>query len=269
MTKLAFITDPHLDHAHRAAVTALCDSVKEASVDAVVITGDIAQTNSIFTLLPLFQAAVQLPVYFVLGNHDYYRGHTVTTREKIFNMCRTTTGLHYMRENPVQISKEWSMVGVDGWADARHGTPERQKIQIADWAYINDYNEVGAHFAFNLQVRMDLARKLADVEADLLSKLLERAVKDSENILVLTHIPPFREATWHAGELSNNDWLPWFSCKATGDVLMRHAEANPGHKFKVLCGHTHSKGRYAVNNVEVITGASEYGWPRIHEIINL
>ncbi len=35
-----------------------------------------------------------------------------------------------------------------------------------------------------------------------------------------TYIPPFREAAWYEGRPSADDYLPFFSCKAVGDVLL-------------------------------------------------
>ena len=61
-----------------------------------------------------------------------------------------------------------------------------------------------------------------------------------QHIMVLTHVPPFREACWHEGRISDDNWLPHFTCKAVGDVLIEAMAANPDHRMTVLCGHTHS-----------------------------
>ena len=34
-----------------------------------------------------------------------------------------------------------------------------------------------------------------------------------------------REAAWHQGQLSDDDWIPWFTCRAVGDVILRCARS--------------------------------------------
>ena len=54
----------------------------------------------------------------------------------------------------------------------------------------------------------------------------EQALERFEHVLVLTHVPPFREACWHEGRISGDDYLPYFACKATGDVLLDEASGD-------------------------------------------
>ena len=56
------------------------------------------------------------------------------------------------------------------------------------------------------------------------------------------HVPPFREACWHQGRISDDLWRPPFSCKAVGEALVEAMEAHPGREMTVLCGHTHGAG---------------------------
>ena len=77
---------------------------------------------------------------------------------------------------------------------------------------------------------------------------------------MLTHVPPFRDASWYAGRISSDEWLPGFSCKAIGDLLSDVAARRPKCRFTVLCGHTHGSGEARVRaNVEVYTGEADYG----------
>ena len=79
---------------------------------------------------------------------------------------------------------------------------------------------------------------------------------------MLTHVPPFREACWHRGQISDDDWLPHFACRAVGEVLVEAMAAHPECEMTVLCGHTHSPGEAQVlPNLRVLTGGAEYGRP--------
>ena len=69
--------------------------------------------------------------------------------------------------------------------------------------------------------------------------------------------------------LGNHD-LPFFSCKAMGDVLLEMSEAHPNCQILVLCGHTHGGGEVQVTeNLRVVTGAAEYGRPEIQEVLQV
>jgi len=76
------------------------------------------------------------------------------------------------------------------------------------------------------------------------------------------HAPPFREATWHEGQPSDDNHLPFFACTAVGDVVLKAAQAHPDRQIVVLCGHTHGDDKGQVlKNLRVLTGPSEYGKP--------
>jgi 3',5'-cyclic-AMP phosphodiesterase len=60
---------------------------------------------------------------------------------------------------------------------------------------------------------------LGDESAVHFRKVLPDALRLFRHVVVLTHIPPFREACWHEGAISNDNWLPHCTCKAAGDAI--------------------------------------------------
>jgi hypothetical protein len=79
-------------------------------------------------------------------------------------------------------------------------------------------------------------------------------------------VPPFREAFMYEAKISGDDGLPYFSSKATGDVLMQVAEENPDIAFLVFCGHTHHEAYFqARDNLIVKVGGAEYYQPKVQE----
>ena len=92
--------------------------------------------------------------------------------------------------------------------------------------------------------------------------LLPDALDRFQHVLVVTHVPPFRESCWHEGRISDNDWLPHFACKAVGDVLADEMKKHLGKQMTVICGHTHGAGEAQIlPNLRVLTGGAEYGNP--------
>lgn len=93
---------------------------------------------------------------------------------------------------------------------------------------------------------------------------LPAALDPFEELILLTHVPPFREAAWHEGKVSNDDWLPFMASKPMGDVLKDALAARPDRKVTVLCGHTHSAGEVEIlPNLIVKTGGAEYRNPEL------
>jgi len=111
--------------------------------------------------------------------------------------------------------------------------------------------------------------ELAEAAAHL-SEALPGALARYSRLLVLTHVPPFREACRYAGRIADGDHLPHFSSQVVGEVLEAHLRANPSRFATVLCGHTHGGGKAEVlPNLTVFTGAADYGRPRIQKVLHL
>ena len=86
-----------------------------------------------------------------------------------------------------------------------------------------------------------------------------RAVDDS--------VPPFVEACWHEGKISDADWQPYFTCRATGNILKSFAIQHPRIQITVLCGHTHGSGTAQLSpNLRALTAGADYGRPRIERM---
>ena len=156
----------------------------------------------------------------------------------------------------VELTATTALVGHDGWGDARLGDHARSLVVLNDFFYVADLAGAG---------KPELARRLArlgDESAAHFRRVLPDALERFPHVVVLTHVPPFRDACWHQGAISDDHWLPYFTCKAVGDVLIEEASRRPDRRLTVLCGHTHSSGRCRpLPNLHVVTGAAVYGRP--------
>src|SRR5262249_22167751 len=115
---------------------------------------------------------------------------------------------------------------------------------------------------------LEKMQQLADADAMKLQNDLEQAIGQApKKIMVLTHVPPFKEACLYEGKISGDDWLPYFSSKVIGDLLTTVAQQNPKIEFLVLCGHTHSEANVCYDNLVVEVGKAKYCQPEIQKII--
>jgi hypothetical protein len=101
-------------------------------------------------------------------------------------------------------------------------------------------------------------------------ELLPQALEKYPQVIFATHVPPLRDACWHEGQISDHEWLPHFTCKAVGDVVLEIMRQWPDRQLTVYCGHTHSPGVcQPLPNLTIHTGAAKYGFPRVQEIVDL
>jgi predicted phosphohydrolase len=257
--RLVWATDVHLDMLSDERVVAFARTIASQDPDRVLLSGDISVADALEHHLEILRATIQRPILFVLGNHDYYRSSIDAVRAK---MTRTGDLVWLHGASPERIGRRTSIVGCDGWGDARIGNATTTPVLLSDFFLVKDL--VG-------KSRDDLVRTLQALGHESRSALegsLASAVKSADRILVLTHVPPFRESCWHEGQISDDDWLPFFTCKAVGDLLLEVARRYPDKHFEVYCGHTHGAGYARIReNLEVHTGAAAYGAPAIARVL--
>lgn len=263
--KLAWATDIHLNFIDPPRRAAFASEVRATGADALLVTGDIAESRNICDLLGELDQALELPIYFVLGNHDFYGSSVAEVHARIREMCAASERLRWLSDRAaIRIDEGVALVGCDGWADGRYGDYARSPVELNDSVHINDLAELFKG------PRLTVMQRLADASAASLRERLTEALCDYQRVIVATHVPPFAEACWHEGRISGPDWLPYFASKATGDVLLESADAWPAREIEVYCGHTHSGGIARVRpNLVVTTGASEYGEPRVCGVLEM
>ena len=272
--RLVWLTDIHLNFVATEEATSFAKRVCESDADIVLVGGDIAEADSFANLLRQLTAESNIPLYFVLGNHDYYRGSIAGVREEARAISNESSKVRWLPdERVVQLTDKTSLVGHGGWGDGRFGKFFESEVILNDYALIdelqklhrNDLSPPESILTPELHTKLGA---LGDEAAEHFRQILPLALETSERIVLLTHVPPFREACWHEGQLSDDNWAPHFTCKAVGDVLVDVMAAHPKHTMTVLCGHTHSSGHAQIlENLEVITGDAVYGQPKIQQVL--
>ena len=268
--RLAWATDIHLNFLTTVARRRFLESVKEQA-DALVVTGDIAESNSLVATLMVMDALVGRPIYFVLGNHDFYRGSVAGTRSAVAEVIHGSKTMVYLSQaGVVELTPNTALVGHDGWADARLGDFDGSGVIFNDFLLIDELRHWRDQFILDKPALRRALEALGDEAAAYLKGILPTAAAQYPRVIVATHVPPFREAAWYQGRPSADDYLPFFSCKAVGDVLVDVAQSHPKCQILVLCGHTHGGGEIQVaENLRVVTGPAEYGHPKIERVFSV
>ena len=267
--RLAWATDIHLNFVTTAARRRFLESIREQA-DALLVTGDIAESNNLGQTLVVMDVLGK-PIYFVLGNHDFYRGSVSATRLAVAEMIRGSQTMVYLSQaGVVELTPSTALVGHDGWADARLGDFDGSEVILNDFLLIDELRCWKNINTLDKPALRRVLEALGDEAATYLKGVLPSAAERYPHVIVATHVPPFREAAWYQGRPSADDYLPFFSCKAVGDVLVDVARSRPRCQILVLCGHTHGGGELQVlENLRVVTGAAEYDHPRIETVFHV
>jgi predicted phosphodiesterase len=262
---LGWLSDIHLNFLDAPFRRQFVENLSARSVDAWLLSGDVGDAPSVVDYLQELATGLSVPLYFVLGNHDFYRGSIREVTKEVRRVCRSSDRLVWLSQvGPQFLAPNLALVGDDGWGDGRLGDPFGTPVELNDFLLIE---ELAGHTRPELVRRLN---RLGDESAARLGPKLEEAATACTNLVVVTHVPPFEGASWHEGRTSSHDWLPWFSCDAVGRAILGVAERHPATSFLVLCGHTHSPGQYSpVPAVVVHTAGALYGSPVVQRLVEL
>lgn len=258
--RLAWATDLHLNFARPPAQEAFFRELLARDADALLLTGDIAEAPDFDLYLGRLAQRFAKPIYFVLGNHDFYRSSVAEVRSRA---AAVPEPLHWLPHcGVVRLDEFTGLVGHDGWADARFGRYLQSDVQLNDFFFIDELK------GLSRDDRRKRMMAFADEAAAHFLQVLPEALERFPHVVVATHVPPFREATWHEGRVSDDDWLPFFSSKVAGEAIAGMARRFPQRRITVLCGHTHGAGIVEIGpNLTVHTGGAVYGQPALQPMM--
>lgn len=238
---LAWATNLNLSDASRSTVKGFCDRIRHAGVDALLLGGDTAESWDLPEWLDFLDRNLGLPVYFVLGNQDYYGSDIHQVRSRAWDA--STPGLIWLpAAGPIPLTDETALVGHGGWADGLGGRDIESQVAINDLILIRDLRVAGtpggaANAPMDWLNRPALRSRLVflgeDAAETLRPHLLE-AIADFPRTLVLTHVPPFRNPAEDSGDAFGASG-PALACNAIGDMLLEVAAEHPDRRIDIVC----------------------------------
>lgn len=265
MTKrLDWITDPHMDHFRdQEMLLSFVKKLHARNSDGLFITGDIAGSKTIYDFLGLISGAYQRPVYFVLGNHDFHGGWMEDTHKTVRAVCAAVPEgvLNWLTEcEPIMLDRKTAVIGHDGFYDGQKGQAGLT-FNMPDFYAPGGIHDLCHAFGMGTRHLFDILRELgAHSVAHIHDRVIKAYKTGARRILILTHVPPFPEASYYKGRPSEPAAMPFFVNQALGEALLELAEEFPKAKFEVYAGHTHGKREYhACPNLVVRVGNARYG----------
>lgn len=263
--KFLWYSDTHLNFAFPWTQYNFVSRIIEENPAGLIITGDIACGITLKrTLTFLAKKLEHIPIYFVSGNHDSYS----ISREKSANIirecCKQYPNLIWVSDQElVKISDSVCFIGDDGWYDGRLGNPN-YLVYNFDWIMLDEFRALKT-----IEEKLTLTRKWADECAQNIKLKLEKVLQDYKSVYIITHVPPWAEATRALGTDMEDFWLPYNTNSALGKVIEEVMKNYEDRNVIVLAGHSHVPAYVnVVHNIECMVQSGKYlGAPTEHNCL--
>jgi 3',5'-cyclic AMP phosphodiesterase CpdA len=264
--RLLWLTDLHLDRAPAKVREQFYFRLNEGAFDAAVITGDISCGHGIeMHLAEIARATVPKMVYFVLGNHDFYRSTFANVQRRVEVVCARNSNLRQLGHGEIiPLGKSDALIGHQGWADGRAGWGARSLAHNPDFQAIGDFRGLSKEEAF------EHLKRLGNNCAKYFRGLLPYALTCHRHVWIATHVPPFSQAALYDGQPCDRLRQPFFANIAAGGVICSIGRKFLDRRLTVICGHTHSRSTVrAAENIDVLVGAARPGTPDFQHVFSL
>ncbi len=230
--ELVWLSDVHADSL-RGDFSAEVDQLRRENPEGILITGDISNAERLDEHLTVL-STLGCPIFFVLGNHDYWNGSFAGVPARVRSACSKKTNLVFLDQTGlVQLGGGTVLIGGQGWGDGQAGLGEKSPVTSRDRQLIQEFTDKPREKYFQMLQEMGRA------SASAFSEIAVPALEGSEHLILATHVPPFA-----ASALREPEYLPFYVNVALGDEILRIAHQFPGKKISVYCGHTHRKSIY-------------------------
>ena len=262
--KYIWLTDTHFNFLSEPDLVSFYLKLEAEKADGIFLTGDVSTGPHLTKHLLWLEKVVRTPIYFVLGNHDYYRSSFTEVENKMTKIMQSNENIRYLSvSEPISLTKDVALVGHDGWYDARWRDPITPFIFIWDWYFVKDFRAL-----FGIKERLDLVRERALLAAEFIEKSLQKAFESHSTVYMLTHFPPWPEVSNKYYGLIEKFWMPYNSSKIMSDYIERVMVSRPDKNLVILAGHTHIKRTLEISpNIKIIVGDAEFGKPQIQDIL--
>ncbi|EIM05241.1 hypothetical protein A1A1_17260 [Planococcus antarcticus DSM 14505] len=226
--KIAILSDIHEGVNRKKSGADILGLLKEWMIqhapDVFIISGDMtAGPEKSLTLLTKLQSELSnINILYVHGNHDLYHSDSTIAYEKLLEFGGN------LGNGPVQLNKDWVVIGDGGWYDYTFGIDGYTAEQFSVGSY-NGFtwpDKVHAHW-----------QKGDEAVTDRYLKQLENwlAEHQDKNIILVTHFVPFT----HFVQVKEDPSWDFFNVMMGSAGLGELAEKY-GVK-KLVFGHIHTR----------------------------
>lgn len=253
--KYLWYTDTHLDKVLPWTLVRFILHIIKENPKGVFLTGDISSGIITIYHLKLLATFIKCPIYFVLGNHDYHLTSIDKQHERLRKLCKEHSNLIWLTESDIiHLNDEVALIGAEGWYDAELGNPKYLKATM-DWFMTEDFRKLPT-----MSERIQAFRTLSNKSCTILEDKIEKALSQGyKSIYILTHFPPWKEATRDVGTFFEKYYLPYNVNLMLGKMIERVMKDHKKRNVTVLAGHTHTDcWIHVARNIECKVNRAKY-----------
>lgn len=221
--KIQILSDLHLE----GGINPLLKDF-EAVGDVLVLAGDI--TNALKpSLVEKVFGHVTVPIIYVMGNHEYYRGRIGDTLDKFKDWFRGSQYIQVLEDESVTFDGV-TFIGSTFWSYVKRSEAIDVGRFVADFQVVT-HNDVDTHNHRHMNAKYHIKRLIEESRAEGIEKQV-----------VVTHFPPSyqaQEARFKSSGLSS-----YFYSDEEEFVEMLDPSL-------WIYGHTHGNLRFKIGNVPV------------------
>lgn len=175
--RYAWLTDIHLNFLDAIERRKFYQEIVDTQCNGVLISGDIAEAPCLVDMLSEMANYLNKPIYFVLGNHDYYRGKISEVRDAMTTLTKKNDKLFWLPASGMQkLDNNTCLIGQDGWADGRFSDYQNSRVALNDSRMIADLFQEKIRGKYQL---LDKMQQLADADATRLQNDLDQAISQN------------------------------------------------------------------------------------------
>ncbi len=175
--RATWLTDIHLNFLEDKEIDWFLESVRQEDADVVLMGGDMGEADSLLQFLERIERALAKPVYFVLGNHDYYGGSIASVRSEVRSFVQRSRYLVWLNtESVVSLTPRTALLGHDSWPDGRLGDYAGSSVELNDFYLIEEL------MCSSKADRLGRMQALGDEAAAHFRRVLPEALRDHDEI---------------------------------------------------------------------------------------
>lgn len=238
MLKILWLTDTHVDKISAENYQELLDFIIASKADGMWLTGDIGDPPRNIEFLKALFERYKKPVFFVLGNHDFYKYKIADMRFKMTQLVKSYPLANYLSETPGLDSDGHLMVGMDCFANTGQDIIQQMTWDSDHILDLDALNESHLTAQLNALAEKDAKR--------LLKKCQQQIHTHIKKVSILTHVPPSDSMKGQFLVKPHQKNRSVFYSLTLSDVLHQLASDFPSVQFNVYSGHIHQTQLYQI-----------------------